>query len=134
MTNPDTGNESRVVPGELRRQPAKVGRHQPPGHDSLDGFMVRFGESYAPEKHHGVAKLVAAAAHHRLMWIHPFLDGNGRVARLFTEAYLHRIPPRLRPLVGQSRSCPEKYRLQGSSDVGQCTAKKRFGRQGVLVK
>ena len=92
MTNPDTGNESRVVPGELRRQPAKVGRHQPPGHDSLDGFMVRFGESYAPEKHHGVAKLVAAAAHHRLMWIHPFLDGNGRVARLFTEAYLRRIP------------------------------------------
>jgi Uncharacterized conserved protein len=55
--------------------------------------MVRFGESYAPQKHHGAAKLVAAAAaHHRLMWIHPFLDGNGRVARLFTEAYLHRIP------------------------------------------
>jgi Fic family protein len=55
--------------------------------------MVRFGESYSPESHHGAAKLVAAAAaHHRLMWIHPFLDGNGRVARLFTEAYLHRIP------------------------------------------
>ncbi len=26
------------------------------------------------------------------MWVHPFLDGNGRVARLFTEAYIIRIP------------------------------------------
>ncbi|WP_318557061.1 Fic family protein [Geobacter anodireducens] len=93
MTNPDTGRESWVVPGELRTQPVKVAQHQPPGHDSLPAFMARFAEAYAPEKHHGAAKLVAAAAaHHRLMWIHPFLDGNGRVARLFTEAYLHRIP------------------------------------------
>lgn len=93
MTNPDTGRESRVIPGELRAEPVRVGQHEPPGHDSLPAFMARFAEAYAPERHHGAAKLVAAAAaHHRLMWIHPFLDGNGRVARLFTEAYLHRIP------------------------------------------
>jgi Fic family protein len=93
MTNPDTGRESRVVPGGLRTQPVKVGQHEPPGHDNLPAFMDRFAEVYVPEKQHGAAKLVAAAAaHHRLMWIHPFLDGNGRVARLFTEAYLHRIP------------------------------------------
>jgi len=36
-----------------------------------------------------VQKVVAtAASHHRLAWIHPFLDGNGRVTRLFTHAYL----------------------------------------------
>lgn len=35
-----------------------------------------------------MTKFVAlAASHHRLMWIHPFLDGNGRVARLFTDAF-----------------------------------------------
>ena len=93
MRNPENGRESRVLPGELRTEPVKIGQHEPPGCDSLAAFMTRFGEVYAPEKHHGAAKLVAAAAaHHRLMWIHPFLDGNGRVARLFTEAYFHRIP------------------------------------------
>jgi Fic family protein len=32
--------------------------------------------------------LAAPAAHHRLAWIHPFLDGNGRVARLMSHAIL----------------------------------------------
>lgn len=41
---------------------------------------------------HGLRPILAlAAAHHRLMWIHPFLDGNGRVTRLFTDSYFYRI-------------------------------------------
>jgi Fic family protein len=93
VTNPETSRESLVIPGELREEAVKVGYHKPPGYDSLKAFLDRFGEYYAPDRHHGALKLVAAlAAHHRLMWIHPFLDGNGRVARLFTEAYFHRIP------------------------------------------
>jgi Fic family protein len=93
VKNPETGRESLVRPGELREESVKVGYHQPPEHSSLKAFLDRFGEFYAPDRHHGSLKLVAAAAaHHRLMWIHPFLDGNGRVARLFTEAYFHRIP------------------------------------------
>jgi len=93
VRNPETGRESLVRPGELREESVKVGYHQPPEHSSLKAFLDRFDEFYAPDRHHGSLKLVAAAAaHHRLMWIHPFLDGNGRVARLFTEAYFHRIP------------------------------------------
>lgn len=30
----------------------------------------------------------AARLHHRLTWIHPFANGNGRCARVFTDAYL----------------------------------------------
>jgi Fic family protein len=29
-----------------------------------------------------------AGAHHRLLWIHPFMDGNGRVARLMSHAMM----------------------------------------------
>jgi Fic family protein len=93
VKNPETGRKSLVRPGALREEPIKVGYHKPPEHGSLKAFLDRFGEFYAPNRHPGALKLVAAAAaHHRLMWIHPFLDGNGRVTRLFTEAYFHRIP------------------------------------------
>jgi Fic family protein len=37
-------------------------------------------------KHDGLISV--AAAHHRLLWMHPFLDGNGRVARLMSHAML----------------------------------------------
>jgi Fic family protein len=52
-------------------------------------FLERFAEFYGPLVATDPDSLVAAAcAHHRLAWIHPFLDGNGRVARLFTQAWL----------------------------------------------
>lgn len=93
VRNPVTGRERVVVPGELRDEGVSVGRHIPPESAYLNELLGRFEEFYAPDKHHGAGKVIAlAAAHHRLMWIHPFLDGNGRVARLLTEAYFHRVP------------------------------------------
>jgi len=93
VKDPETGRECLVMPGKFREESVKVGYHRPPASERLKEFIGRFEEYYAPARHHGALKLVAAAAaHHRLMWIHPFLDGNGRVARLFTEAYFHRIP------------------------------------------
>lgn len=40
-----------------------------------------------------VANPKAAAAHHRLLWLHPFLDGNGRVARLMSHAMFREFGP-----------------------------------------
>jgi len=47
------------------------------------------------ERHkHGVLE-IAAKIHHRLVWIHPFRNGNGRWARLASNIYLKREDERL---------------------------------------
>lgn len=89
VTNDATGQKERVIPGEMRTRPVKVGLHVPPDAGYLSAFLDRFQHFYDIEKKHGINGIIhAPAAHHRLTWIHPFLDGNGRVARLFTDAYL----------------------------------------------
>ena len=83
------GTPIQVIPGELRKDDVTVGRHMAPASEALPHFLTRFQSGYSPLRLNAINKVVAAAAsHHRLAWIHPFLDGNGRVARLFTHAYL----------------------------------------------
>ncbi len=87
----DNQEKEWVDAGVFRNRSVAVGAHIPPKAEALDKFLERFASYYDPAKQHGVGPLIAlAAAHHRLMWIHPFLDGNGRVARLFTDAYFLR--------------------------------------------
>ena len=89
IENPDTGEKLEVIPGEIRKSEVAVGRHIPPLAKNLDPFLTRFEQAYAPEKLSQVQQVIAiAASHHRLTWIHPFLDGNGRVARLYSHAWL----------------------------------------------
>ncbi len=78
-----------VIPGELRTRDVEVGRHIAPSHSTLTNFLELFRENYSPLKINAPLKriLACAASHHRLSWIHPFQDGNGRVMRLFSEAY-----------------------------------------------
>jgi len=87
VEEPDTHERRRVVPGELRRRDVKVGRHIAISPGAITRFLAHFERVYS-----GVGKtdaiLASAAAHHRLLWIHPFLDGNGRVARLMSHCML----------------------------------------------
>ncbi|HEY2382033.1 MAG TPA: Fic family protein [Terriglobia bacterium] len=86
------GNTERFEPGELRHRNVKVGQHVAPHHKHLQSFLDRFQEIYEPWSLKSLTKMIAcAAAHHRLAWIHPFIDGNGRVTRLFTNAYMIRV-------------------------------------------
>lgn len=87
ISDPDTGERVQMIPGALRAQDVKVGQHIAIGPGALPRFFGHFEKSYGKL---GKAETIiaAAAAHHRLLWIHPFLDGNGRVARLMSHAML----------------------------------------------
>ncbi len=83
-----SGKKERVEPGKLRTCEVEVGAHVAPTFQSLQDFMARFESAYDLAALDPLDRIIAAAAaHHRLAWIHPFLDGNGRVVRLFTHAY-----------------------------------------------
>ena len=80
---------SAMVPGELRQRGVAVGRHEAPTAESLPRFIERWQQAYGGVRRGEASVVALAAAHHRLAWTHPFLDGNGRVARLHTHMMLH---------------------------------------------
>ncbi len=87
VEDPGTKERIPVIPGQLRTREVAVGTHVAISPGAVPRFLERFEQVYG-----GLGRadaiLSAAAAHHRLLWIHPFLDGNGRVARLISHAML----------------------------------------------
>lgn len=79
-----------MVPGEWRSRPEHdnaVGRHLPPSSGRVADFMAYYEERYRLASLGTAARIIAIApAHHRLNYIHPFPDGNGRVSRLMSHA------------------------------------------------
>ena len=82
--------ELRMEPGEWRTRPeedVEVGRHVPPSSARVADFMRHFEERFQVQKMGRATQTMAiASAHHRFNYIHPFLDGNGRVSRLMSHA------------------------------------------------
>lgn len=87
VTDEANNIREKVIPGKLRARDVQVGRHIAVSPGAVPRFLTRFESAYT-----GLGQtdriLSAASAHHRLLWIHPFLDGNGRVARLMSYAIL----------------------------------------------
>lgn len=85
VEDPATKEHVEVVPGEFRTRDVKVGRHVAISPPAVPRFLERFAQVYG-RLGKTETILATAAAHHRLVWIHPFVDGNGRVARLMSHA------------------------------------------------
>ncbi|MCB1713835.1 MAG: Fic family protein [Candidatus Competibacteraceae bacterium] len=84
------GRTFTMTPGQFRNQPehdVSVGRHVPPSSQHVEAFMRYFAQRYQFARLGlGQRLLAVASAHHRLNYIHPFPDGNGRVSRLMSHA------------------------------------------------
>jgi Fic family protein len=92
VENPETHERKQVTPGKFREGHVQIGYHVPVEGALIPRFLKRFQECYDVEKLSRIQQIIAvAASHHRFLWIHPFYDGNGRVARLFSHAFLKKV-------------------------------------------
>jgi Fic family protein len=82
----DAGDE--VAPGYFRRRDVTVGQHEAPDWQSVPAYLQKMEEVYAAQRGMAARLIAIACAHHRVAWVHPFRDGNGRVLRLQSQAAL----------------------------------------------
>ena len=82
--------EGDKTPGSYRTTPVAIAgtEHTPPGPDLVPALMTELVDFINAERSRNQDLVATAISHHRFLWIHPFGNGNGRVARLLTYAML----------------------------------------------
>lgn len=107
-----------VEPGALRERDVAVGRHQAPTWPSLPRFLARADEVFGRRVGLDAALYTAAALHHRMAWVHPFVDGNGRACRLQTHCALIAVSGGLWSVSrGLARQRARYYELLANADM-----------------
>lgn len=86
-----TDDGAMITPGALRESQVTAGQHLAPAAREVPAFLHIWQERYAELPGLEQALVGAACAHHRLLWVHPFPDGNGRTARLHTHLVLTQL-------------------------------------------
>ena len=94
MVGENIGEPFGGSPGQLRRQNVIVGNvYRPPSFEKVEELVKKLCDwllrdfHYMHEQNFDEAVLEAIIVHVYIAWIHPFMDGNGRTARLL-EFYL----------------------------------------------
>ena len=96
----------------------------PPESWQVPNLMTEWGEWLASEETTSHPVALAAQAHHRLVAIHPFIDGNGRTARLVMNLILMRAG--YPPTVIQRINRRQYYRVLEMADTGKPAALVNF--------
>jgi len=109
-----------MVPGELRNINVKVGYHEGPPPETLHELMTHFEFRYRNAAGETTKILMAGSSLHRLSWIHPFPDGNGRVSRLQNHLLLSHLGLTgglWSPLRGLARKQQDYYNALSAADL-----------------
>jgi Fic family protein len=82
LPEPDrmTNEGELIVPGQHRSKNVAAGRHVAPPREAVEGLMQGWAEYYRGLPGTEALLIGTACSHHRLTWVHPFIDGNGRAA------------------------------------------------------
>lgn len=92
IEDPVTKTTIHMEPGELRTHQVEIGKHLAPEPSALLALLGRFVQAYSSPMLSKTQRILSVGAgHHRLAWIHPFMDGNGRVTRLLSHALLKEL-------------------------------------------
>lgn len=116
---PENRVKKKISPGKYKSEPNHV--------ITLDGKIHYYSEPVAvPEEMEKLVELInaskyhpvelAARAHHRLVSIHPFDDGNGRVARLLMNLIL--MQNAYIPVIIRQENREDYYRALMKADAG----------------
>lgn len=109
-----------VEPGQYRQRDVAAGLHIAPPWQTVAGLMQACAARYGQLRGKENLLIGAACAHHRLAWVHPFIDGNGRTARLQTHLVLHAAgltQGLWSPMRGFARTQEQYYALLNNADL-----------------
>ena len=141
MVGRDIGEAFGGNPGHFRRRNVTVGAYRPPPFEEVEGLVNKLCDWLLREFHYGQeqnfddAAIEAIATHIYIAWIHPFLDGNGRTARLLEFYLLMRagVPNIASHVLSNhyNNTRTEYYRqLQNASETGNLSAFIEYALEG----
>lgn len=109
-----------IVPGAWRTKAVTAGQHLAPPAQDLPDLMDAWASGYAALRGNEQLIIGGACAHHRLTWVHPFTDGNGRTARLHSHLLFFRLGLTgglWSPMRGLARSHENYYARLNNADL-----------------
>jgi len=141
MVGKNIGDNFNGNPGQFRRRNVTVGAYRPPSFEMVEDMVQKLCDWLLKEFHYGQgqtfndAVIQAIVTHVYIAWIHPFLDGNGRTARLLEFYLLMRAGvPNIASHVLSNHyndTRTEYYRqLQNASETGELSAFMEYALEG----
>ena len=109
-----------ILPGAYRTTSVMAGNHVAPSPSEIATLVDGWASAYGKVVGNEALVVAIACSHHRLTWIHPFIDGNGRSARLHSHLALHAMhltQGLWSPMRGLARTSEQYYARLNNADL-----------------